>query len=122
MKREEERLVPVRSEDDIMPGALYELRGCVHCGRPHRFIILGRGEVRPCMCQERHAGWLLAGDVEGCIDKRAALEFVGGRFVGAQQVCIKTIPDGALFRVDTGLADEASPYIAAPVPRKSVRT
>jgi hypothetical protein len=115
MKHEEEKLVPVKSESELRVGMLIVATAC-ECGSSHRGLLmesvsvrrgLGEGEYAPCPHgAEGSAGtaWRLA--PPPCWD--------------VPVMCCCGCSRGFIFRVDTGLTDEASPYVTVTLPKRGV--
>ncbi len=112
----EEKLIPVRSESELRVGMLIVGTGCSECGGgSHRGLLiesrqvrrgLELGEYRPCM----------HGDVGAT---STAWQFAPGLCWDVPVILCCGCALGRIYRVDTGLTDEASPYVAVPRPLKA---
>lgn len=102
MKREEEKLVPITGENQLQAGMLLVNKPCSH-GHTHRFLLVRKNDA----------------------DLLAAIFGFGDSWITTPVVCMgapvdgfrprKSIAEGRLFRIDTGVTDEESPYVEKPV-------
>lgn len=99
-----ERLIPVKSFDELQVGMIVVFVGCAHCGESHRLFLVGHcgsGCNQPGLC---------AADPLNCDP--------GGR---AAHVTVSAAQSGRLYRVDDGLEALGHLEASRPAPRKLTR-
>lgn len=115
MKTEREKLRLVRAESELRVGMLLKLKECRACGSAHRMLLLGAVD---------NAGGWHEGYSSPCRARRLFLRTQPCAASPATGYVCWELPvaERRLYIVDTGITDEASPYVAVPAPKPRSRT